>query len=332
MVKASIIIAAYNVEKYIQKCIESCVCEEYLNEYEIIVVNDGSTDQTRSILDHLKETIKNIKIIHQENLGLGASRNTGLKYSKGEFVWFLDGDDYIKENIIPTLLDVIYVKKLDILVLDYAITNEDRTEVSTYCNKITNIEEGDVVTGAFFYSENYTQSYTWLFIFKRRLFTNKHILFKERINMQDSEILPRLLAQTKRLAYINKVCYYYVQHKVSFTNNVKGEKRYFYFKSIIEVRDTLNKFLKQEEDIDPLLVVGIKRKVRALDEVVFNHLIHFSYNRYWMHKIITLLRKHDFYPLKWDGNGKTIKLALNYIPYTTNRTIHNYKRIKAWLR
>ena len=108
MEKISIIITAYNDEKYIKKCIESVIYQTYKN-IEIIIINDGSNDNTLEIINQFND--ERIKIYNQKNLGTGKARNNGLKYSTGDFIIFIDGDDYIDKNILMHSYNLI--KKYD---------------------------------------------------------------------------------------------------------------------------------------------------------------------------------------------------------------------------
>ena len=95
--KISVILSAYNEEKFIEKAIESVV-NQTLKDIEIIIINDGSTDNTLSIINGYANDDSRIKVIDQENIGLGASRNKGMKIATGEYVTFLDGDDWFRED------------------------------------------------------------------------------------------------------------------------------------------------------------------------------------------------------------------------------------------
>lgn len=327
--KLSIIIAAYNVEKYIEKCIFSCLNQNIgYKEFEILVINDGSTDNTLNAVQKLKQKHPNILILSQKNMGLGAARNTGLSKARGEYLWFIDGDDYIKENCLQVISDELTRYSLDVLVLNYAIVKEDGQLIRNNCNQV--LLPKKVSTGGEFYKKNFQKSYSVLFIFKTDLFIKNKIFFKERLNMQDSEILPKLLYHSSRLSYLDKVCYYYVQHADSYTNSSNGQKRYNYFSSIVEVRNSLNDFAEKIADTNPDLKEGINHKSQTLHHVVFNHLIFFTYQKEWLLKIIKLLRENDFYPLKHHTSGKMkiIKWGLNHFPIFTKKIIDNIQQMR----
>ena len=99
----SIIVPVYNVEKYIEKCLSSLKRQINFDEYEVIVVNDGSKDGSEEIVKHFCETYDNFKLINQKNGGLSDARNTGIKNAKGDYVIFLDGDDFFSENALEIL-------------------------------------------------------------------------------------------------------------------------------------------------------------------------------------------------------------------------------------
>ena len=112
--KVSVIIPVYNVEKYIIKCIDS-ILKQKLYEIEIIVVNDGSTDNSLQIIQNFTANNSRIKILNQDNRGLSVARNTGFKYSNGEYIYFIDGDDYLDENCLFDLYNEAINNNLDII-------------------------------------------------------------------------------------------------------------------------------------------------------------------------------------------------------------------------
>ena len=120
----SIIIPIYKLEKYLDRCIESIVNQTYRN-LEIILVDDGSPDRCPSICDEWAEKDSRIKVIHKENGGVSSARNAGLDIAKGDYIGFVDGDDYIRADMYKTLFDEVSKNNCDIVVCSYQMNNED---------------------------------------------------------------------------------------------------------------------------------------------------------------------------------------------------------------
>ena len=108
----SIIVPVYNVEKYLDKCMVSILCQSYKN-IEVIIVNDGSTDKSLNICNKWKEKDSRIEMFSQPNKGLSSARNKGLKYAKGEYVLFVDSDDWISINMVDKMVNTFRINKAD---------------------------------------------------------------------------------------------------------------------------------------------------------------------------------------------------------------------------
>lgn len=121
MINLSIIIPAYNAEKFLPKCLESCLHQDIpTDDYEIIVVDDGSTDNTSKIVDSYQNVNPNVRYIFQENAKQGAARNNGLRQACGEYIWFVDADDWIKENCLNRILTALKEKDLEGITVGHA--------------------------------------------------------------------------------------------------------------------------------------------------------------------------------------------------------------------
>lgn len=120
----SVIIPVYNIEKYIFKCLSSVASQKYTN-LEIIVVDDGSTDNSGEICDMFAAGDNRIKIIHQKNAGLSAARNAGIDASKGEYIGFIDGDDYIDKMMYYEMIHIIEQNDADMVICDYESVDEN---------------------------------------------------------------------------------------------------------------------------------------------------------------------------------------------------------------
>lgn len=320
----SIIIAAYNVEDFIEKCLLSCYHPGFYNKIEILVIDDGSNDQTLQKVMRIKDSIESVNIIQQKNQGLGASRNLGINSAKGKYIWMIDGDDYIESSSIEIILENIKTD-LDLYCVNYNVSDNNANVLyKAYPdNYITKI-----LTGTEYYAINYEKNYTWQYIFRKELFLDNNIFFKERINMQDSEILPKILAHVKTVKYLDIVGYNYVQYQDSFTNSQNPEKRYQYFKSIIAVKDSLLQFGESIKNENPDLYKTIQKKIESLGQVVFNHLIYYRYKKTDFKRNINLLKEAELFPIKtkMHGRNRWIKFGINYIPEVTNFVLNFVKK------
>lgn len=319
----SIIIAAYNVETFIEKCILSCYDNVLCDSIEILVVDDGSTDETLNKILSFGKTIENLTVIEQKNQGLGASRNIGLQTAKGKYVWMIDGDDYIERDILEIVLGNIK-SDFDLYCVNYNVSDESgKVLYQAYPQNYINT----ILSGSEYYKLNYEKNYTWQYIFRKNLFLEHHLVFKERINMQDSEILPRILYYVRSVKYLDVIGYNYVQYQNSFTNTQDAGKRYKYFQSIIEVRNSLRQFAKSIETKNPELHLGTQKKLESLNQIVFNHLVFYRYKNEDFKKNIQLLKNADFFPVKSKVSGKLkfIQFGINKFPLFTNYILNFVK-------
>lgn len=127
----SIVIPIYNVENYLNQCIESILNQTYKN-LEIILVDDGSTDNSPRICDSYQSKDKRIKVLHQTNKGLSNARNTGMYNSNGEYIYFLDSDDYLANNAIEKLIDIAYNNDLDAIYFGANVINQNGNVISNH--------------------------------------------------------------------------------------------------------------------------------------------------------------------------------------------------------
>lgn len=199
----SIIIPVYNAEKYINRCIKSIVNQSY-QELEIIVVNDGSTDNSLSICETLAMQDNRIKVISQENGGVSKARNTGLRLVKGEYVMFLDSDDYMLPDMCKTMLDVLHSKQADCVICGI-----QEPEGGLWCPQ-RNIDYStleDFKRDFVYHLNTELLSPCWNKIFKRQLIIN---LFNEEISFGEDLIFDlEYLNNCTRLSFITTPLVYH---------------------------------------------------------------------------------------------------------------------------
>lgn len=214
----SIIIPVYNVEKYIRECIQSCAVQDFPSEdYEIIVVNDGTQDNSMAIVEELSNLYKNIIIYNQENQGLSVARNTGLSKAKGEYVWFVDSDDSIVENSLKGIVESLKSAP-DVLQIQYQLVYEDgRPNKSVEFTNIEGIKTGEEVLLA-----GGLPTPVQFSIYRRGFLISNNLCFYPGIYHEDVEFKPRAVYSAERIMSHNAVVYNYLQRATgSITSNYK---------------------------------------------------------------------------------------------------------------
>ncbi len=215
--KFSLIIPAYNVEKYIKKCLDSVLNQTY-NNYEIIIINDGSTDNTSKILESYKSN-KKIKIINQENKGLSNARNTGVSNAKGDYILFIDSDDFIEKELLEILNKTI--KDEDLVRFQIKILDETNKIIKEYKEETFNNLNG---IEAFNKLSKYNLvELAVCYAYKKDTFLKNNYKFEEKTYHEDFGLIPYIIISSKKVTSINYIGYNYLQRKNSIMNNTDYE-------------------------------------------------------------------------------------------------------------
>lgn len=198
----SVIVPVYNVESYLEKCIESIQNQSY-KSLEIILVNDGSTDSSGDICDKYAACDKRIRVIHQKNGGISSARNTGLEVANGDYIAFVDSDDYIELKMYEDLLNILKEYNLDII--DCGSFRDKNGMITGGCNdgQIEIYEKDDALRLAM--HDGFTS--VWNKLYKRDIVIS--IRFPEGRKFEDSAISYLYIANANRIGHINRSYYYY---------------------------------------------------------------------------------------------------------------------------
>ena len=241
----SIIVPVYNVKAYLRKCVDSLLDQDVeASDYEIILVDDGSTDGSGAQCDELAGAHGNIRVIHKENGGLSSARNAGILSAAGEYVQFVDSDDYLSPCILKGLLEQILAQKLDILRYNYQNVNE-RGEVFEPNKESKPFADFsmDVSDGLTFLTERLGYAcYACQFIVKTEILKNGDGLFTEGIWFEDVDWTPRVLLQANRVASTSQVVYNYLFREGSISRSPSVEKKRKKISDQYFLIDSLNKF------------------------------------------------------------------------------------------
>lgn len=219
MINISFIIPVYNVELYLERCVQSIISQN-IECYEIILINDGSLDNSAAICNSLANSYDFIETIHQKNSGLSGARNTGLHKAKGEYIVFVDSDDKLKNGVIQSLINICIEEKLDVLCCDYC--NEYANGIIQNSIVETIVTEG-VVSGREYMKQvlysNCLQMMVWMNIYRRQFIIDNRLEFPIGLNHEDEEWTPRVLECARRVKGVDSIFYQYLQRDDSISND-----------------------------------------------------------------------------------------------------------------
>ena len=221
MTKVSIIVPVYNVEKYIGKCLDSLV-NQTIDDYEVIVVNDGTPDNSQEIIDKYAVKYPNIvKPVIKKNGGLSDARNYGLKYAKGDYIGFVDSDDYVEHSMFEKLYNKAKENDFDITVCDINYVYDEKTvRVSSLISRDIFTKEGVREAMINIYPA------AWNKLYKRKLFNN-NVRFKKGVWYEDVEFLYRLFPYIDSIGTVKEALINYVQRDNSIIRSF-DERLYNY--------------------------------------------------------------------------------------------------------
>ena len=291
MKKLSIIIAVYNVSKYIKKCLDSVIIEKS-NDIEIIIVDDGSKDKSLEICKKYANKDSRIKVIHQKNKGLSSTRNTGLMNSSGEYIWFVDGDDYLEENYYRIINEYL---KNDIICFDYNEVNMGKKKYIHDKKKYCSIDERYILSFCV----------VWNKIIKRKVLED--VLFPDGHLCNDVYVIPSLIMKSNNIVFVNNSIYNYVFHVESLSNSKRNmlDEHIFALKHI--EKEFNGKYYEELETlyINNLLfyyIVDEINKGQIYDYIKINRMIKDKFPRYYKNRF-------------WNNNGLIRKIYIRLMYY-----------------
>ncbi|EPC09175.1 glycosyltransferase family 2 protein [Fusobacterium ulcerans] len=281
-IKISVIIPVYNTEKYLEKCLNS-VLKQTLKEIEVIVINDGSRDSSRDILESYS-IVENFRIINKKNEGASKTRNLGIEIAKGEFIYFMDADDYIEKDMLLEMYNKAKEDKLDIVVCDYY---NETLKTKEYIKNL-DIMENKMITGVDYtkyllWSEKKIAPSIWGKMIKKSIYINNNIRFSENIFIGEDIVLGIKTAYfSKKVGKINKPFYHYIIHEAQGTRTIDKEKEFLdKWNGIKEIEI----FFKNKPDFEDFKE-GIEKNRIVFYFQIFKQLKYIKYlNKEWLEKI-----------------------------------------------
>ena len=217
----SIIVPVYNVEKYLDKCLASILRQTFKN-FECIIIDDGSPDNSNAIIDKYVKLDERFKVLHQQNMGVSAARNAGLAIAQGDYIAFVDSDDYISNEYLEKFALKIANTDADIVICGFIEVLKDSQKTVCFEAPSTEVIKHNILADIW-------PSYPWNKCYKKYLFEN--IRFPVGKIFEDLLTIPELCLSAKTIVCIpDKLYYYNRQNLNSITSNLSTEKRYDVFK------------------------------------------------------------------------------------------------------
>lgn len=239
----SIIVPVYNVEPFLRGCIDSLLNQDLDTScYEIILIDDGSTDSSGAICDKYAREHCCVHVLHQQNKGLGAARNTGIAAASGKYIQFVDSDDYLCPNVLGEIVHKLENQGLDILRFNYQNVTKGGVvfEPNKYSKPFDDYSK-EVCDGSSFLNERLGFAcYAWQFACRASLLKQEGNGFKEGILYEDVDWTPRILLQAKRVASCQTMVYNYLYRQNSISRNSDIEKKSKSIEDKLQLIKTMN--------------------------------------------------------------------------------------------
>lgn len=221
----SIIIPIYNVEQYIRACVQSIFQQNIKDtDFELILVDDGTLDNSFQKIEDIIYSHKNIHIIRQQNAGPSVARNTGLKAAKGEYILFVDSDDLLVKNKLSSLINKAIEEKPDLLITQFIKLNDD--EIQLWNNDITSCNEFQLKIGSEVFVEEFNpqQCYVWRTIYRRDFLIKNNIFFIPGLYFEDVPFTTECYLKADKSLIASTLLYIYRQRSGSIVSSISIEK------------------------------------------------------------------------------------------------------------
>ena len=312
--KLSIIVPVYNVADYLAKCLDSLLAQDLpQNEYEIIVVNDGSTDNSADIAQQYADGYANISLVNQANQGLSGARNTGIKCAKGDYIQFVDSDDYLEENVLGGLMKQVEDGDLDVLRFNYENVNDKGDVVNPNKDPKHFVDfSNEVVDGLTFLNNKLGPAcYAVQFIIKKELLIDNNIIFKSGIYFEDVEWTPRMLLKAGRVASTGAVVYYYLVREGSITKAVNKDKQ----RKVLEDKILLIQSMKEQycQNTNAIWYLSM------IAGTVLSTIGYIAANFYDEHSAyLSKIKGLKVYPLSYTQSTPSVKRKLQLINFSSS--------------
>ena len=238
MPKASVIVPVYKVEEYLEKCVQSILAQTE-RDFELILVDDGSPDRCGALCDSLAQTDSRIRVIHQENQGLGGARNTGIREARGDWLLLVDSDDWIEPKILEKAMEAGLREEADLVMFAFRTVDEQGRELGVFREDMPK-ERG--ITLQEHKEALLTAPCAWNKLYRRGFFQGTGLAYPPRVWYEDLRTSPKLMAKAGRMVFLDEVGYNYLQRQGSIMKSANLERN----QEILDAFDDLLPWFRKE--------------------------------------------------------------------------------------
>lgn len=302
MPNISVIVPIYNTEKHLDRCIESILNQTY-KDFELILIDDGSTDNSSNICNKYKEIDTRIMVIRQNNRGVSYSRNIGISKAKGKYIAFVDGDDYVDNNFLHELLNTAINNNVDMSMCNYYLVKDDKKEKCSHGNKNNEVISKEYILNNIFNNSNTVCYFSlWNKLFKKNIIIKNRILLNEDMSFgEDLVFVTKYINCCDKIGFSSKCLYYYNQQEGGLFNKYRKSLINDFgvcYESIVNIckpntytdRDLIPLSIKYHMYIDRYIkgvVKNEKDKLNVLNDTFENNFVKKVYS------IISMLNYND---------------------------------------
>lgn len=312
MVKLSYVVPVYNVEAYVRSCLKSLYAQGLSeDEFEVVCVNDGSTDTSLQILEDFQRDHGNMTIKTIPNGGLSNARNTGVGIARGEYIFFIDSDDYIAENTVKPLLELAMEKQTDMLYFDFIRADADNLKQARY------YELGDhpeVLPGKEYYAKYYPNNGAWLFLIRRAFMVDKQVYFEVGRFAEDGMFSVLSTSKADKVMY----CHADVYRNVKRENSIVTRQDDAHLRKMVDdfayAVEYFTRFVEEEEShpsaISDQYIKHLKERRNQYAFFMMIRMVRSTMSRKERNEVLQRLREKGCYP----NGGLPKSYGKKYVP------------------
>lgn len=314
----TIIIPIYKVEEYLEKCVDSVINQSYSN-LEIFLVDDGSPDKCGEICESYAKADSRIKVIHKKNGGLSDARNVAIDVASGEYITFVDSDDYVSDDYVSTLYELIKKNDCKISVSGYIRFEQD--DVLKTCNKVTKeyLFSPEEAVKVMFYQRKFDTT-AWAKLYHRSLFSDG-VRYPVGLLYEDLATTYKLFQKSDKIAFAFKKTYFYLIRSTSIEGSPFSEKKYI---SLLKIIEELEIYKLQNLEFS-----------KAIDCRILNFLFHLLFETekksHYENTIFGMIKKYRLKVLN-DFNARkktTISILLSFFGISVLRFFYNFGKSRC---